>query len=93
MYLFQDFFPTVTKRGFFTTSFEPLRAAMFRANEWVDKYGVNVINIETVVLPNLHARGEGGSEDPSLRTSGEMQSQWHQFIRVWYEHETEPTSE
>lgn len=94
MYLFQDFYPAITQRGFLTrTRYEPLRAAMFRANQWIEKYGVNVINIETVVLPNLHDRGEEGSEDPAIRTSGEMMSSWHQFIRVWYEHETEPPGE
>lgn len=40
------------------------------------------VNVETAVLPDMHR--EDGSADAALTTSGEMNSRWHQFVRVWY---------
>ena len=45
----------------------------------------DVLNVETVVLPNIWSPYEEGSADVALGTSGEMPSHWHQFIRCWYE--------
>jgi hypothetical protein len=45
--------------------------------------GVRVINVETVVLPNI-----AGVDDASkieIRTSGEISSYWYQVIRIWHE--------
>ena len=83
---FEDFFPAITQHAGFLRAqeYEPLRAALGRANEWIAQQGVEVVNVETVVLPEMHDRLEEGTQDPSLRTSGEMSSEWHQFIRVWY---------
>jgi hypothetical protein len=44
-----------------------------------------VLNVETVVLPNIWSRFEEGSRDPALGISGDSPSHWHQFIRVWFE--------
>ncbi|HEY1172665.1 MAG TPA: hypothetical protein VGH19_14950 [Verrucomicrobiae bacterium] len=80
---FQDFTPTYETKGFFSsTTYEPLQDCLQRANEWIEAENPNIINIETVVLPNLWNKGEEGSEDPSL-FSGDYSS-WHQFIRIWY---------
>jgi hypothetical protein len=81
---FQDFAPAIEKRGFFQNSYESLQECLQRANTWIQEDNPDVINIETVVLPNLWGSGEEGSEDPEIRTSGDMMSSWHQFIRVWY---------
>ena len=81
---YYDFVPKVLDRGGFLKAarLEELRDVMEDVNFWVDANSIDVINIETVVLPNMHR--ESGSEDTSLHTSGEMQSQWYQFVRVWY---------
>ncbi|MEO0794471.1 MAG: hypothetical protein AAFX93_04895 [Verrucomicrobiota bacterium] len=86
MIKYKDFVPTVEDRGgiFREASFEELSEAVERANNWIGHHGVVVINIETVVLPNIHAENESGSEDQSLRSTGDGFSNWHQFIRVWY---------
>ena len=81
---FKDFTPGVEKKSFFTTTYEPLQKCLLRANEWIAAENPTIINIETVVLPNLWDTGEEGSEDPDLTTSGDMRSSWHQFVRVWY---------
>lgn len=87
MISFRDFTPAVKDRGglFRQPTMEELSAAVARANEWAADNDIQVINIETVVLPNIHLPGEEGSADTQLHTSGDMGSRWHQFIRVWYQ--------
>ena len=51
---------------------------------WIDEQHIDVINVETVVLPNIYARKEEGTADVDLKTSGEISTTWHQFFRVWY---------
>ena len=80
---YQDFAPEITRSGFFTRDIEPLSDYLRRANDWIDTVNPRIINVETVVLPNIWS--EDGSEDTDLRTSGDMLSSWHQFVRVWYE--------
>lgn len=78
--------PQFSPAGFLRSAqYGTLEQALDMANQWIQQAGVKVINIETVVLPNIHRQGEEGSSDPALRTSGEVASYWHQFIRVWYE--------
>ncbi len=79
---YRDFFPEVLKSGFFSTEHEELSATVARASKWAEESGVQVVNVETVVLPNVH-----GVEDASqvgIRTSGEISSHWYQIIRIWY---------
>jgi len=84
MLQFRDFVPRqLSPRGFFSTSeYESLQKALEGANTWIGQTGVEIINVETVALPNIHS--EEGSEDVELRASGEVGTYWHQFIRVWY---------
>lgn len=86
MILFADFEPReLSSAGFFQAAeHESLGKVLQDVNEWIEKENVDVINIETVVLPNMHNMGEEGTTDPSIRTSGERSSYWHQFFRVWY---------
>jgi hypothetical protein len=84
---FVDFPPRVVRPGalFRAAQYEALQQAVAAANRWVRQYGVTVLNVETVVLPNIYRSGEEGSADPHLITSGEMMSEWFQVVRVWYE--------
>jgi hypothetical protein len=83
----QDFVPKMTKPAAFLSfaEHESFDAALAAANQWIKDNHIRVINVETVVLPNIFSRYEEGSGDTSLGTSGESPSFWHQFIRVWYE--------
>jgi len=81
-----DFVPEKTKGGMFKSSkvqkFEEVRDEM---NVWLgDNPQIEVLNIETVVLPNIHDKDEEGSRDTELITWGESSSHWYQLIRVWY---------
>jgi hypothetical protein len=83
---FKDFTPNFEKAGFFSkTTYEPLQDCLRRANQWIEMENPKIINVETVVLPNLWDSDEEGSEDPELGTGGESSSSWHQFVRVWHE--------
>ncbi len=82
MIQFKDFAPQITKRGFFSREFESFQEALAAANAWIRESQVDVVNIETVVLPEMW--GEDGTTDTNLTTSGDMMNSWYQFIRVWY---------
>lgn len=86
MIAYQDFVPEkIASGGFFKMpSYESLNECLRQANRWIAANGIEVVNVETVVLPNMYAPGEEGSADVQLRTSGEMSATWYQFIRVWH---------
>jgi hypothetical protein len=82
----RDFVPEKTKGGMFKSSkvqkFEEVRDEM---NTWLgENPKVEVLNIETIVLPNIHDKDEEGSQDTELISWGETSSQWYQLIRIWY---------
>ena len=86
MLAFRDFVPQELARdGFFTEAVhEAFEQSVSRANEWIAESGVTVVNLETVVLPNIHDPDEEGPSDGGRRASGKVSSYWHQFVRVWY---------
>ena len=65
--------------------YESFAAALAAANEWLASQPVRVLNVETVVLPNLWSPREAGSQDPALAV--QEGAVFHQFIRIWYEAE------
>jgi hypothetical protein len=87
MIQFRDFVPEMlaAPRLFKAGEYESLEAALAEANAWIKEYDIKIVNVETVVLPNIWSRYEEGTSDVALGTSGEMPSHWHQFVRVWYQ--------
>jgi len=83
---FRDFVPKMIEapRLFKPGEYESIEDALKAANRWIDEKRIHVVNVETVVLPNIWSRFEEGPTDVALGTSGEMPSHWHQFIRCWY---------
>lgn len=84
---YRDFVPRQLDPGGFLTpaTFESFDAAVAAASAWLQTANVHVLNVETVVLPNVWSRFEEGTSDGSLGTSGESPSHWHQLVRVWYQ--------
>ena len=80
---FKDFFPVVLRSGILSSEYELFPAVVHRANEWIATSGVQVLNVETLVLPNVS--DETQAQQTNIRTSGEMSSYWRQILRVWYE--------
>jgi hypothetical protein len=80
---FKDFFPQVTRAGFLSSEHESFQEIVNRANAWMASSGVQVLNVETLVLPNVS--DEAQAQETNIRTSGEVSSYWRQILRVWYE--------
>lgn len=80
---FKDFFPTVVRSGFASNEYETFPSVANRASEWIAASGVQVLNVETLVLPNVSNEAE--AQQTNIRTSGEMSSYWRQILRIWYE--------
>ena len=89
MIQYKDFVPKMTAPGDFMKSaeYQDFDAAVAAANLWIEKNSVKVINLETVVLPNIWSRREQGTKDASIHTheSRHAANTWNQFLRVWYE--------
>ena len=83
---FKDFVPRkVAEAGLFKPAeFESFDEAVKAASRWVKENDVQLINVETVLLPNIWSHFENGTADSSLGTSGDSPSHWHQFVRCWY---------
>ena len=77
---FKDFIPDVTKSGLLFTDFEALPETVTRANQWIAATQVQVINIETVVLPST----DEVEEASRARVLTSSSCYWHQIVRVWY---------
>jgi hypothetical protein len=82
----KDFVPRqIAAPGFLKPGeYESFDDALAAANRWLEDSGVELVSVETVVLPNIWSRWEEGPADVALATSGESPSRWHQFIRCWY---------
>jgi len=75
----KDFIPKTLSvhwlKGIQTESFD---SAIASANEWIKAESINVLNIETIVLPVGH---NDETETPSIAG---VPVSLRQFIRVWY---------
>lgn len=82
---FKDFVPEKTKGGVFKSSkIEKFDEIVDQMNVWINDNNPSIVNVETILLPNIHESDEEGSIDTELYTAGETSSNWYQFIRVWY---------
>jgi hypothetical protein len=88
---FKDFVPhaTETHRNFLgidiaEVTFESFPACVKAAQSWIAEKGIDVINVETVVLPNIYDPVQEGTIDTDLVSSKETRTHWYQFVRVWY---------
>ncbi len=83
----KDFVPEKIKGGVFKSSkIQNFQEVLEGVNKWrAENPNIEIINIETVVLPNIHDSQEEGSQDTELWTGGESSSQWYQLLRVWYQ--------
>jgi hypothetical protein len=86
MIAYRDFAPRqLSAAGFLQPAeHEPLKETLARANDWVREHGIDVLNVETVVLPNLWSPHSEGTTDPNRVLQPGFAEAWNQFIRVWY---------
>ena len=65
-----------------TPVLEELEQTLSRANRWIARNGIHVLNVETVFLPNVQIQE---TQQTSMVTNrGDMMDSWRQFIRIWY---------
>ncbi|KVP17295.1 hypothetical protein [Burkholderia ubonensis] len=82
---FKDFTRKQTGSSFWSgDTFESLEATVQTASAWSDEHGIQVINIETVVMPSSAFSGGEIDTNATPDAGGKYSSTWHQFIRVWY---------
>lgn len=93
MIQFKDFAPRITDRGPFggPSEYESFSEVVSAVNQWIASTTIQVINVETVVLPD---RIEGTSDDvygvttsnafyPVMISQG-LVINYFQCVRVWY---------
>ena len=93
MIQFKDFAPRITDRGPFggPSEYESFSEVVSAANQWIENTTIQVINVETVVLPD---RIEGTSDGvygvttsnafyPVMISQG-LAINYFQCVRVWY---------
>lgn len=87
MLKYKDFVPReIQPPGVFDEGeHESFDDAVRAANAWLVETRVKLVNLETVVLPNIWSRWEDGSQDASIASGGDHVSRWHQFLRCWYQ--------
>ncbi|MBB5208171.1 hypothetical protein [Chiayiivirga flava] len=91
MFAYRDFVPQDATRTFaLTRRIEPMSAVLARAQQWVASENIDVINVETVLLPE-GAVGERSGSDPQFTDNMqvsigmfEVGTQRVQVIRVWF---------
>jgi len=85
---FKDFYPERISYSQWTGrgDYPPLDDSLREMNTWIASHPeIDLINIETIVLPNIHSKKEEGSKDPELMVhTGGSYVMWHQVFRVWY---------
>ena len=86
MIRYRDFVPGLVEKAGLDgpARYEPFSHTVEMMNNWVTANGIDVVTVETVVLPNLHRPQAGGSDDTSLEAAAQYATTWHQFLRVWY---------
>jgi len=84
---YRDFAPHLIKRGILhSDAYENFDAAVAAANAWMAEAKVDLMTVETVVLPNISPDQSEGTIDGRVETEEAMTSinEWYQFLRVWY---------
>jgi len=79
---YKDFSPSAVEHKVFSTEYESFSEVVALANEWIRDSGVTVLNVETVVLPNLQ---EAKNTAQVMKTTGQSGCCLFQVLRVWYD--------
>ena len=85
MIKFRDFVPPQEKLGLLgEPGLTTVQSAVDAANHWIEAFGIDVFNVETLLLPNL-SRDEDTieAEIESVQTENGGHY-WYQVVRVWF---------
>lgn len=93
MIKYKDFAPRITERGPFggPSEYESFSEVVSEVNQWIASKTIQIINVETVVLPDrIEGTGDG---DHGVKTSNAfypvmigqgLAINYFQCVRVWY---------
>jgi hypothetical protein len=82
---FKDFIPTTRRTRVVVTNYENVYDVVLRANEWIARHNIAVLNVETLLLPALPTDTDAITHAHIAPESG---APIYQAIRVWYEDDT-----
>ncbi len=81
MLTFKDFIPQIYKQLLgFPTDYESIVEVLTRVQRWIEREQIQVLNVETLLLPVLPGEQEEGGPTRVTGVSGNI----FQIIRVWY---------
>ena len=78
---YKDLSPSAVEHKVLSTEYENFSEVVAHANEWIRNSGVTVLNVETVLLPNLR---EAKDTSQVMKTIGQSGCYLFQVVRVWY---------
>ena len=86
---YKDFAQQTTKgdgnfSGYTGYNYSKLDEALTAISSWIREEHINVLNIETLVLPTSIKDGTIQTNNSPMRVSGENSSSWYQVYRVWF---------
>lgn len=85
MFTYKDFAPEVVEKGglFRSNKVEALKEVVATANHWAETNSVEVINIETVLLPVTSKDPVESFERTAISVELGM-AEWTQIVRLWF---------
>jgi len=86
MIAFRDFAPQVVEQGGFLkwTKYEDFADIVERVNTWIDEQSVQVMNIETIQLPEERAWCTSRTGTTTTYYPVAESPRMRQIVRVWY---------
>ena len=90
MIKYNDFAVKVTKPGNWNKKpeIEPLEETLLRLNGWIEENELLVMNVETILMPNVYEKGSTATKSQGAYKSSEpsgIANLWYQIFRVWYQ--------
>ncbi len=87
MIKFKDFMPNVTEKNFagLTTRSDSLFVTMKRVNHWIDSNSVEILNVETIMIPCGQKESSVVSDEGLYATTAYLGHMRSQGVRVWYQ--------
>ena len=82
---YQDFSPSAVEHKVLSTEYENFSEVVAHANEWIRDSSVTVLNVETVLLPNLQNLKDTLQVIQSVSGPVMNSSYLFQVLRVWYD--------
>jgi len=81
-----DFFPDVIDTSLLgiVRAVDSFDAVVKVANNWTASNPVEVVNIETVLIPQSQAIKEAPKSKEGFYPEGHNPTHWYQGIRIWY---------